>query len=373
MKNNQKILLLVVIIITFSIYIISRGYANQNDVVVKTSTPTPTTTPTPSPTVTPSETPTPTVDKSIYIGETDDVLGLFYMGMSSDEVYNIISDTTLNFSFIVSQTDEYDEKNLITLSAVNKDVTNKYSYNINNNLNLYFDTNKKLVEIGVTNNIGTEEDILAYYETNKDNKFFNGELNTEKGLNLLSTIDDMNTMYGEYQALIKNDNQNIYIYVINNELYLQIIENTAIKDKVFSIIYTNNAPEVYAQYLSENEPQSSYLQDKTYKYIFDKKTQTGENSLDVATAEDYYYSLSILFYSNPIDFVKQLTFYDKSVRDDIIFNTVYSLLLNEQSGIIEEGSTDKLINSLPTFEDDEIYRDIVDVFKTTLTDTRLQF
>ncbi len=166
-----------------------------------------------------------TVSNYSYINENNIGSGIFYLGMSSDEVFEFMSSVNTDLYFNMTEDGTYDDKMLRLMDELPNYDEVMYEYSISDRLHLYFDKDKKLVQILVqqitwTNTYSGVED---YYQENKDNIFYSGEFNTEKGLNLLSTKDDLIALYGQPDQLIENTWGTVYVYELKPGLYLKVV------------------------------------------------------------------------------------------------------------------------------------------------------
>ncbi len=150
---------------------------------------------------------------------------LFKMGMSSDEVYDVLTNSDVDFTFNVTDEDVYDDKYLITLNQEQSGGGPVYKYKISNNLYMFFDNDKKLISMYLAHDIpvGTYEDVSEFYSNNKGTMFYNGLINTEKGLNLLSTVDEIEEKYGEPYKVVSTETEDNYYYKLGEDLYLGIM------------------------------------------------------------------------------------------------------------------------------------------------------
>ncbi len=150
---------------------------------------------------------------------------LFKLGMTSDEVYDVVANSDIDFTFNVTEDEAYDDKYLITLNQEQSGDGPVYKYKISNNLHMFFDKDKKLISMYLAHDIpvGTYEDVTEFYSNNKGTMFYNGLINTEKGLNLLSTVDEIEEKYGEPYRVVSTENEDNYYYKLGEDLYLGIM------------------------------------------------------------------------------------------------------------------------------------------------------
>ncbi len=150
---------------------------------------------------------------------------LFKMGMTSDEVYDVVTNSDVDFTFNVTDEEVYDDKYLITLNQEQSGGASVYKYKISNNLHMFFDKDKKLISMYLAHDIpvGTYEDVTEFYSNNKGAMFYNGLINTDEGLNLLSTVDEIEEKYGEPYEVVSTENEDNYYYKLEDDLYLGIM------------------------------------------------------------------------------------------------------------------------------------------------------
>ncbi len=159
------------------------------------------------------------------VGESRSENGLFWLGMSSDEVFDVITNSAGKLIVNTREDGVYDEKMLRLLDELENYDEIMYEYTLSDGLHLYFDKDKilKNVYIQQTSKASTYDEVIKYSEEHSDNIFYNGELSTEKGLNLLSTKDDLIELYGQPDYFFEKPYGNIYSYKLGDELYLTVI------------------------------------------------------------------------------------------------------------------------------------------------------
>ncbi len=181
------------------------------------------------------------------IGEKNSDSGLFWFGMTSDEVFDLLGNDSTGLVINTREDGNYDDKFLRKMDELDEDAEVRYEYTLSDSLRLYFDDEKILKSISVQHAfpVSSYVDVLKYYESHQDNMFYNSELTTEKGLNLLSTLNDLLTLYGQPDYYYEKDSGDLYIYELRDDLYLTvIIINDGIEPFVYRISYRNDKPPI---------------------------------------------------------------------------------------------------------------------------------
>ncbi len=170
------------------------------------------------------------VEDNVYdslVGEESDENGLFRLGMTSDEVYEVLVDDSLGLGFDISTDNEgnYDDKFLREMVELEGNAAVQYEYTLTNGLHLYFDSDKilKVMIIQHPFPVSSYADAINYAKDNPNNKLYTSELTTEKGLNLISTLEDLKELYGEPEDFYARDNGDLYSYQLRDDLYLKVI------------------------------------------------------------------------------------------------------------------------------------------------------
>ncbi len=185
----------------------------------------------------------------VYFDESGVGNGLFYLGMSSDEVFELVSKVDLDMYFNVNEEGTYDDKMLRLMDELPENSEVKYEYVISEGMHLYFDKDKKLVSLLVQliESVNTYSLVKEYFQENQENIFYSGALNTEKGINLLSTKDDLIELYGEPMKIVQKVTGDVYIYKVDSDLYLlvTIIGSKEDTEFIHRISYSNTAPIIF--------------------------------------------------------------------------------------------------------------------------------
>ncbi len=194
--------------------------------------------------------------RNVLVGEDVNNLGLFKFGMSSDDVFDLVS--TSDSKLVLNTTEEgtFDDKYLREMTELDSNAEVAYEYIISENLHLYFDSEKLLrcVLLGHNFPVRTYDDVIEYYEENQSNIFYSGELSTEKKLSLLSTRDELLELYGEPDVLEETDRGDFYTYKLDNDLYMTVIIIGREDERFAPTGAKDPSPFVYRISYTEEEP-----------------------------------------------------------------------------------------------------------------------
>ncbi len=187
-------------------------------------------------------------DNTIFISEDGSGNGLLSMGMSLDEVLDVISSE--KFDIIKEEKVDYifDEQGVGTLdeNAWNFDKDNvQYTLELKGDIVLVFDENKVLTNIVLEHSFeALEKEVVTKFMNNGENlSLYDGTYSTDKGLNLSSNVEDIVELYGEPEnGIYKTDGTDYYMYKLNDELYLNVIVSGSARDFIQRIEYSNVAP-----------------------------------------------------------------------------------------------------------------------------------
>ncbi len=203
-------------------------------------------------------------DTSFFIKERGETLGLFTMGMSVDDVLEMISTA----GFELDTTDEsynFDNSGVGTLKEdqASFDENNiTYIIKLKGDITLVLDINKNLSDIIIDHpfDAQTKEDVTNYVNAGKDLILYDGSFNTEAGLNLASSIEDIVKLYGEpVQGVYETDGTDYYIYKLEENLFLTVIVSGLERDFVYRISYSSFAPKEWSSTRTLNEEEKNLL------------------------------------------------------------------------------------------------------------------
>lgn len=188
---------------------------------------------------------------NVLVGEIDNSNGIFYLGMTTNEVLEVIGNEQLEIT-----TDDifynFDERGVGTYSLGGdseelQSSSTSYIIKVKGDISFVFDSNEILTNIVLSQpaEILSKSDMDNYISNGGDSILYNETYVTESGINLTSDVEDIISIYGEpVDGVYETDGTDYYVYKLQDNLYITIIVVGVPRNVIYNIEYSLSPPEL---------------------------------------------------------------------------------------------------------------------------------